>query len=382
MARKNIPLNVMRSLYAESLGYCMNPDCKEKVVDFDGDISEKAHITEYYKTQDNSYENLIILCPNCHTKFDKNKDFTVKEVKSWKKQRQSELNNILEKTYSNFEELEKKVKPLLSENLSMYNNYYLQNNKQQWQKCENKIIINNTLIKNLLKKNENLLQDYKWDINSNKEIVKNFILHVDEFQRTRSDEEKMRTILYPKELNSIFGVKEDFQEDFIPSVESLESLINIFLKNDEFSHIELGEDKPYIQLNKLKNNKKIYLDDLPRIKQLYYTYNCFVSPKVRLKSLHFALKYLKNNNVEFKFRKLPNLREITVNSTNIIFVYEYCLTTEYLMREAYSEGSIIINLHNWNGEKSISKDAKDLAIKMNIKLLTMEEYYPYVRSIK
>lgn len=73
MNRKKIPIKVERSLYAESLGVCLNPECKEKIVNFDLDISEKAHIIEYCQSQDNSYENLIILCPNCHTRFDKNK---------------------------------------------------------------------------------------------------------------------------------------------------------------------------------------------------------------------------------------------------------------------------------------------------------------------
>lgn len=37
-------------------------------------FAENAHLTPYAQGEDNSFENLICLCPNCHTKFDKNPD--------------------------------------------------------------------------------------------------------------------------------------------------------------------------------------------------------------------------------------------------------------------------------------------------------------------
>lgn len=45
------------------------------------DIIERAHIIPYCETADNSFENLIILCPTCHKKFDKNSSFSPEEVK-------------------------------------------------------------------------------------------------------------------------------------------------------------------------------------------------------------------------------------------------------------------------------------------------------------
>ena len=106
------------------------------------------------------------------------------------------------------------MKPLLLENKTIYNNYYLKGNKQQWKNFENVIILNNTKIKNLINKNEHLLEDYKHGENTNRKVVKDFMLHVEEFQRTRIDEEKMRGMIYPKKLNSIFGIKEDVRESF------------------------------------------------------------------------------------------------------------------------------------------------------------------------
>ena len=71
MSRQGIPVNVERRLLAESMGRCMNPDCKEELFINNSDIIERAHIMPYYETEDNSFDNLIVLCPNCHKKFDK-----------------------------------------------------------------------------------------------------------------------------------------------------------------------------------------------------------------------------------------------------------------------------------------------------------------------
>ena len=62
-----IPENVERRLYAESMGRCMNPDCRKELFCLQGDIIERAHIDPYCQTADNSFENLVVLCPNCHS---------------------------------------------------------------------------------------------------------------------------------------------------------------------------------------------------------------------------------------------------------------------------------------------------------------------------
>lgn len=90
MARKAIPIDVERKLCAESMGRCMNPACQAELFRKKGDVIEKAHITPYCKTADNVYENLVILCPTCHTDFDKNNAFDPEQVKKWKEIRKEE----------------------------------------------------------------------------------------------------------------------------------------------------------------------------------------------------------------------------------------------------------------------------------------------------
>ena len=90
MARDKISEIVQRRLYAESMGRCMNPACQADLFVYDGDIIERAHLDPYCDTADNSFENLVVLCPTCHTNFDKNHAFSVDEIKQWKAKRKAD----------------------------------------------------------------------------------------------------------------------------------------------------------------------------------------------------------------------------------------------------------------------------------------------------
>ncbi len=158
MSRESISEDVKRKLYAESMGRCMNLSCQRELFRKDGDIIEKAHILPYCETADNSFENLIILCPNCHKDFDKNSLFTADEVKEWKKIRENEVNRFFQRKFETFDELKKEVAPLLLENKTIYENYYLGHNKKLWDKFELKILVNNRKIKKLFEKNFDLNQ--------------------------------------------------------------------------------------------------------------------------------------------------------------------------------------------------------------------------------
>lgn len=129
MNRKTIAENVKRRLWAESMGRCMNPDCRAELFIKNSDIMEKAHIGAYYETEDNSYENLIVLCPNCHKKFDKTVFIDENIVKQWKEIRRNELEKFFSVELSSFDQLKEKVVPFLSENYSIYKSYYLSGNK-------------------------------------------------------------------------------------------------------------------------------------------------------------------------------------------------------------------------------------------------------------
>lgn len=174
MNREKVSENVKRRLYAESMGRCMNPNCREDLFIGGGDIAEKAHITPYCETADNSYENLIILCPNCHKAFDKNSAFNPEEVKNWKQIRKEELEDFFSIEYATFDELKREAEPLLLENKMVYENYYLGDNKKLWNKFEAKILVNNRKLKNLFTNNLDLIQKHINRTYSNLEYIYQF----------------------------------------------------------------------------------------------------------------------------------------------------------------------------------------------------------------
>ncbi len=375
--RKEIPADIQRQLWAESMGKCMNPDCQIDLFFKDcGDIAEKAHIDSYCSSQDNSFENLVILCPTCHTNFDKNSAFTNNVVISWKIKRKEEVAQIFTSGFNTFAELEEVVKPVLEENKEIFENYYLNNNSQLWERFEKIVLVNNKKLKLLFTKNKKLFQTHDRDEYSNLAVVDTFLLHIDEFELSRGDEEKNRQVLFPEKINSIFGIRA-VDEFLLPSSESLECLIRK-LQSDDFSvKLFLDEESPYIAFEKNQENEKLYLKDVPRLRQLYHKYKCFRRTYLRLESLNFILRWLKNNNITYEFLDIANISQIKINDEVFKFVYEYCLSKEYLISLAPPKETIICNLHNFNGEGCISQEARNQASIMNIELLTQNEFYGY-----
>lgn len=381
MSRENIDENTKRRLYAESMGRCMNPDCQIELFKEKGDIIEKAHIVPYFETADNAYENLVILCPNCHTDFDKNHAFTPDQVKEWKLIRKCELEKLFSKKFRSFDELKKEVVPMLSENMTIYDNYYLTDKKHLWDRFEATILSNNRKIKKLLETNLDLIQSHTEKSYSNLELVRQYIAHINEFEATRPDEEKCRQILFPADINSLFGIA-PVKGHFLPMTESLELLIEKLDREGKFVTAVIGADNPYIQIKEEAGYCKVFLDDTPRLRQLYFDYNCFRSSAVRLDSLNFAIKYIHARKIGYQFVNDKKFREIYIAGTKMVFVYKYCLSEADLLAMTPEERTIIVNLHNWNGKSCISQKAYELASKMNVILLTMDAFYEYINKIK
>ena len=381
MARKAMPIDVERKLCAESMGRCMNPACQAELFRKKGDVIEKAHITPYCKTADNVYENLVILCPTCHTDFDKNNAFDPEQVKKWKEIRKEELEKLFGKRYSTFEELQKQVVPILSENKSIYENYYLKNRKELWDSFEGRILVNNKKLKTLLENNLGLIQRHSEKEYSNLEIVRRLLTHIQEFEATRGNGEKIRQVLFPEEINSIFGVS-PVNDYLLPMTEALELLVGELDAEGKFVTAVLDVQNPYIQIRENEQYVKVFLNDTPRLRQLYYTYGCFKGAVVRFESLNFALKYIRSRKVGYTFVQKNNFREIYINGTKMIFVYKYCLSEADLQQMLPDEKTVIVNLHNWNGKSCISSKAYEFANKIDVTLLTMDDFYVYINGLK
>lgn len=373
MQRKKIPIKVERLLYAESMGRCMNPSCNKVVISSTGDISEKAHIVEYSSTKDHDFNNLIILCPNCHTDFDKNNKFTKEEVKSWKDNRREIVSRLFERRFPNFESLKSELLPYFIENKMLFEKYYIRGSIEQWILVETKIITNNEYIKLILENNLNIFQRLDNEDYSNLHQIKQLIAHINEFKNTRGNIEKARSIIYPKEVDSIFGITPIDSNDYFENVASIEALMDLGIVRK----CVLGIVKPYLILN---DDTKILLSDSPRLRQLCHDNNAFRSMNVRLKSLNFALAYILKQGKSF-YHIDNSLTVIKLKDYKIKFVYEYCLSQQYIYSLDDIDFDIIVNLHKWNGMGAISADAHKLASKLGIKLYTMDDFYGFVKEV-
>lgn len=381
MSGRYIDAGTKRRLYAASMGRCMNPSCAIDLFGAAGDIIEKAHIDPYCDTADNSYENLIVLCPNCHTEFDKNHAFSPEEVLAWKESREEEVKRFFGKEFASFDELATEVRPLLEENKSIFENYYLTENKSMWDRFEPKLLVNNRKLKELLSANLGLFQDHTEDAYSNRALIGKLLLHIDEFELTRQGASKTRQVLFPSEVNSIFGVA-PVSEDLIPLTEALEALLGELDMRGELGDVVLGVDRPYVEIKQNDKTECLYLDDVPRLRQLYHSFGCFRKCEVRLDSLNFALKYIRSQGGSFTFPDRRCLRVICKDDVKIEFVYKYCLSQADLHHMSPENKSMIVNLHNWNGESCISAEAYQFAKILDVELLTMEKFYIYARNAK
>jgi HNH endonuclease len=77
MEREAIPAEVKRAVLVEAGHRCAIPTCRATT-------TEIAHIVPWAETHDNSFENLIALCPNCHTRFDQKKEIDRTAVRMYK----------------------------------------------------------------------------------------------------------------------------------------------------------------------------------------------------------------------------------------------------------------------------------------------------------
>lgn len=86
--------------------------------------------------------------------------------------------------------------------------------------------------------------------------------------------------------------------------------------------------------------------------------------------------------MDFIIPNLGCLSKILVQEVLVIFVYKYCFSRADLLVLNPDEGSVVVNLHNWNGMLCITSEATELADDMDVTLLTMDGFYDFIRGFK
>lgn len=89
--RKALPQKMKDRILVESGHRCAIPTCRTI-------LTQNAHIYPLHKKQDDSFENLIALCPNCHFRYDVKNDISLEQMRMYK----SNL-GILNQRYCDFE---------------------------------------------------------------------------------------------------------------------------------------------------------------------------------------------------------------------------------------------------------------------------------------
>lgn len=216
---------IERKLFADSGGYCQNPNCN--IFLFEEwyeiyDIAEKAHIVAKKDnwprgndviSEENreSYENKILLCPNCHTKIDKvPEDYPEEMLLTWKKNHTEKIKGLFWiKKVGAREEACSYLEPIFLENKTIFDEYWPESeysedpSNTRWpetwrEKIKKTIIPNNRRILLFISNNFDLLQDKE------KKEFALFQQHVDDFETKYIFWKDYHLQTFPKNIVNIF----------------------------------------------------------------------------------------------------------------------------------------------------------------------------------
>ena len=173
-------------LFADSAGYCQRPECADRLFVDTGTknihVAEMAHIiaasgkgpradATVTQTEKGSYDNLILLCANCHTTIDKAPaDFPDKMVREWKRKHIERINSLFGAVeYPDRASARKAIELALAENRAVFDQYGPNNDYRQdpesdlakvWQRKMRAIILpNNRKVLTILDANHRHLSE-------------------------------------------------------------------------------------------------------------------------------------------------------------------------------------------------------------------------------
>ncbi|APU97884.1 hypothetical protein BV902_17380 [Sphingobacterium sp. B29] len=213
-------------LFSDSAGYCSRPECDRYLFSIDGEIEynigEMAHIIAASTTGPRpnakldpsikaDYNNLILLCPNCHTEVDKAPElFPVSLLLEWKANHTGRITLLMGiPQVSNRREACKFVRKLQRQNWTVYNSlnpnlpYHEIPDAEEanvWKrKVVSQIIPNSQKILLFLDQNSNLLFDNELI------IVEEFRQHLDDLIDRHLGSKSNIGSQYPIEMNNILN---------------------------------------------------------------------------------------------------------------------------------------------------------------------------------
>jgi len=218
---------VKRKLLAASGGYCGNPSCHRNLFDFfeTGEISsieEFAHIIGKKEngprgedgvplSERDEFDNIILLCPTCHTTIDKNPKLYHKEtIRKWKREHEERIKDLfLAPRFEKREDVRQYLYPIFTENKAVFDQFgpYSDNaardqmaTEQEWERlCLQKLIPNNRRIEVVVSQNTGLLTEDEL------KLFTKFKLHREGFEYNKLSGDVNATVpMFPIGFENIF----------------------------------------------------------------------------------------------------------------------------------------------------------------------------------
>lgn len=212
-------------LFADSGGFCQNPDCNTNLFLAIGatefQIAEMAHIISagddgprsdraISKELKGQFSNLILLCPTCHTKIDKaEKEFPDNRILEWKQTHGQKIKSLFNiKQYSSRFEARQSIVPTMTQNRTIFETYGPLTDERfnpesemprMWlSKIHQHILPNNRKLLTIFDVNYTLLN------NEEMEVVELFRQHVFDFEAKHINNEEINSTQFPQKLNQVF----------------------------------------------------------------------------------------------------------------------------------------------------------------------------------
>ncbi len=212
-------------LFADSGGRCQNPNCLADLFLTLGEsnihIAEMAHVfsasdegpradTRLSEAERGAYENLLLLCPTCHTKVDKaEKEFPDSLILKWKQQHKNkirELFGVVE--YRTRQDARSGIEPLLAENRMIFEKYGPETAERYNPESDMPTIWKRKIITKLLPNNRQLLRILDRNRSYLREdelrTLELFRQHVDDFEAKHLEESSSSGMRFPAEFSKIF----------------------------------------------------------------------------------------------------------------------------------------------------------------------------------
>lgn len=217
--------HTQRRLFAASAGYCQNPSCSNELFVDAGDknihIAELAHVfaandrgpranTELSEEERGAFENLVVLCANCHTTIDKAPSaFPDEMLLGWKRDHAKKLQGLFGSAkFDNRATARAVVDPLLTENRAIFDMYgpHIDAAKnpesgaaEQWKrKMLTRMLPNNRRLLSILDSNRDLLRE------DEKKTLELFRQHIDDLEAFHVAGIRQNGSFYPGVMSNIF----------------------------------------------------------------------------------------------------------------------------------------------------------------------------------